>query len=158
MLKLAAEVADGVLVNASHPYDLRDALNHLREAPVTARTFDTVAYLAVSVGADLEHARRLVRGIVAFIAASAPKTSLDYHEIPARDVESVRKWLRVGEIAKARESVTQRMIDAFSVCGSISDLESRLEEVRSLGYSTAVIGSPIGPDPYLVLRRARILL
>lgn len=156
ILQLAARIGDGVLINASHPHDLHDARVQIRGS-TSSPEFDTVAYLAVSVGSDLDRARRMVRGIVAFIAASAPDDSLEYHGISPDDVEEVRKWLRSGEIQKAREAVSPRMIEAFSVCGSFSDLESRLEEVRKLGFSTAVIGSPIGPDPKAVLERASLL-
>ena len=156
ILQLAACIGDGALINASHPHDLHDARAQIRGS-TSSSEFDTVAYLAVSVGSDLDRARRMVRGIVAFIAASAPDDSLEYHGISPDDVEAVRKWLRSGEIQKAREAVSPRMIEAFSVCGSFSDLESRLEEVRKLGFSTAVIGSPIGPDPKAVLERASLL-
>jgi len=155
MLELAGEIADGALVNASHPDDLRDALRSVGRGlgRNPREEFDRVAYLAVSVGSDVGEAQKLVRGIVAFIAASAPKESLEIHGIPEEEAARVRKFLQRGEVVRAKEEVTSGMIEAFSVCGRWEDLEGRVEEVRRLGFDTVVVGSPIGPEPRRVLER-----
>jgi 5,10-methylenetetrahydromethanopterin reductase len=151
MLELAGELGDGALINASHPEDLKEALGFVRRR---GREFDRVAYLAVSVGRDEEVTKKLVRVIVAFIVASAPKRSLETHRIPEGEVEEIRKLLEAGKVSEAGRAVTPRMIEAFSVCGNFASLEERLEEIRRLGFSTAVVGSPIGPEPREVLARA----
>ncbi len=151
MLELAGSVADGALINASHPNDIKESIEYvekgLRSSGRTPRTFDFVAYLAVSVGNDVKRAREVVRGVVSFVASSAPRTSLERHGIEVEEVESIRRLLRGGELKKARSTVTERMIDAFSVCGTVDELAARVEELKRLGITRTVIGSPMGIEP-----------
>jgi len=156
MLRLAGEVADGALINASHPADIRDSVDNIREGLRQSKRspddFDFVAYMAVSVDKDEKRAREAARGVVAFIASSAPKESLVHRAISPQDVAVVRSYLSKGELAKAREAVTDEMLDEFSVCGGVNELVSRVEVLRRIGITRVVIGSPIGPDPLKSLK------
>ena len=151
MLELAGSVADGALINASHLEDIRECIqyikNGLKKSKRPQKNFDFVAYLAVSVGKDEEKARRAARGVVAFISSSAPPESLAHHNISPEEVEVVRNYLRAGEVAKARGAVTYSMLDEFSVSGEVDKLVSRVEELKKIGITRVVIGSPIGPEP-----------
>jgi 5,10-methylenetetrahydromethanopterin reductase len=156
MLRLAGEVADGALINASHPVDIEDAVKSIKEGlrrgGRTQTDFDYVAYLAVSIDSDEKKARDAARGVVAFVASSAPEESLAHRSISAEDVEVVRRYLRRGDLAKAREAVTDEMLDEFSVCGGVDILVNRVEELKKIGVTTVVIGSPIGPEPLQSLK------
>jgi len=151
MLALAGSVADGALINASHPEDLKECLEYIR-AGKPVKDFDVVAYMGVSVDRDEERAKRTARGVTAFIAASAPKSSLERHGIDEKEVERVKKLLMAGEIVRAREAVTEKMIEVFSVSGKPDVLKFRLEELAEIGIKSVVIGSPIGPSPEESLR------
>lgn len=156
MLELAGSVADGAHINASHPDDIQESIRYiergLRSSGRDPKTFDFVAYLVVSVGGDLKRARDVVRGVVSFVTSSAPRASLDSHGIEVEKVESIRRLLRVGELKKARATVTERMIDAFSVCGTVDELAARIEELKRLGITRTVMGSPMGPEPARAVR------
>ncbi|MEM4188048.1 MAG: 5,10-methylenetetrahydromethanopterin reductase [Candidatus Hadarchaeum sp.] len=156
MLKLAGEVADGALINASHPVDIEDSVKNIKEGlrrrASPSDDFDFVAYMAVSIDKDERRARDAARGVVAFVASSAPEDSLSHRAISAEDVEEVRRYLRRGELAKAREAVTDEMLDEFSVCGKADNLVDRVLELEKIGVTRVVIGSPIGPDPLKSLK------
>jgi len=155
MLRLAGRLGDGALINASHPDDIGEAIGYIKRGMRGRKkeNFDFVAYMAVSLDRDVEIARRLVRGVVSFIASSAPESSLRRHGISERDVEKVRRRILAGSIEKAREAVTPRMIEAFSVTGPPEVFAERVEEIRELGITTVVVGSPIGADKPAVLKR-----
>jgi len=156
MLELAGSVADGALINASHPDDIQESIEYiergLRASGRKLEAFDLVAYLAVSIGRDARKAKNAARGVVAFITSSAPRASLKHHGIGAEEVESIRRLLRAGELKKARAAVTERMTDAFSVCGPVEKLTARIEELKHLGVTRTVIGSPMGPEPTKAVR------
>ncbi len=162
MLELAGSIADGVLINASHPDDLKECIAYIREgAKKSKRNFkdlDIAAYMATSVDNNIEKARSVVKTVVAFITASSPESSLEHHDISPADVAKVRKYLGNGEIQKATAAVTPDMIDAFSVCGPIAKLKARLDEIRKLDITQVVIGSPIGPEPTKVIQSIKKLL
>jgi 5,10-methylenetetrahydromethanopterin reductase len=151
MLELAGSLAEGALINASHIDDIRECMgyikNGLKKGERSRKKFDFVAYLAVSISRDEEKARRAARGVVAFISSSAPPESLAHHDISPEEVDVVRNYLRAGEVAKAREAVTENMIDEFAICGKVDKLVSRVEELKKIGITRVVIGSPIGPEP-----------
>ena len=153
MLELAGSLADGALINASHPEDIKECLEYIASGRRSrGKKFDAVAYMAVSVDHDEERARRAARSVAAFIAASAPQESLRRHGVDEAEVERVRRFLAAGDIAAAREAVTERMVDGFSVSGGPKVIESRVDELREMGIRSVVIGSPIGPDPERALR------
>jgi 5,10-methylenetetrahydromethanopterin reductase len=162
MLELAGAIADGVLINASHLDDLKECVEYIRKGAKRSRRdlkdLDIAAYMATSIDCDVEKARSLVRTVVAFITASSPESSLERHDISLADVERVRENLRNGEIQKAAVAVTPSMIEAFSVCGPIAKLKARVDDLRGLGITQVVIGSPIGPEPAKVIRSISKLL
>ncbi len=151
MLHLAGELADGALINASHLTDIKDSIVNIKKgldkSGRSSKDFDFVAYMVVSIDEDGRKARSAARGVVAFVASSAPEESLKHRNIPIEDVEVIRGFLRKGEIAKARKAVTGKMLDEFSVCGRVDELVSRIRELKKIGATRVVIGSPIGPNP-----------
>ena len=151
MLELAGEIADGILINASHREDLKGCVGSVRRGAKSARRklrgLDIVAYMAVSVDSDVKKARAAARRVVAFVASSTPRSALKRHGIPLVDVDRIRGYLRVGDIRKAAGAVTDQMIDAFAVCGTPAELKSHVEGLAKLGITQAVIGFPIGPRP-----------
>lgn len=151
MLELAGSLADGVLINASHHDDLRECIHYIKKGAESAgrklKELDVVAYMATSLHTNMTRARASVRTVVAFVASSAPPSALERHGIALADVERIREKLRVGKIQDAAAAVTDRMIDAFSICGKPAELVRHMEGLDKLGITQTVIGSPIGPEP-----------
>jgi len=147
MLRLAGEVADGALVNASHPGDFVTALELLREGRFghNLDDFDVGAYASFSVSSDSEEAERAARPVVAFIVAGSPKSVLEKHEIPDADLKALTEAFGHG-IREAARQVTPEMISSFSICGTPEECINRISELEKAGVTQVVIGSPIGPD------------
>jgi len=162
MLELAGSIADGVLINASHPDDLKECIGYIREGAERSKRnlkdLDTAAYMATSIDDDTKKVRSIVKTVVAFITASSPENSLERHDIPPADVAKVRKYLGNGEIQNAAGAVTTKMMEAFSVCGPIAKLKARLDDLRELDITQVVIGSPIGPEPMKVIQSIKKLM
>ncbi len=162
MLELAGSIAEGALINASHPDDLGECIAYVKRGAEKAgrklSDLDVAAYMATSIGGDLERAQAAVRTVVAFISSSAPKESLDRHRVQLGEVEKIRKYLEAGELKKAAAAVTPNMVEAFAVCGGLSELAARINDLRKLGITQAVIGSPIGPEPANAIESIKKLL
>ncbi len=154
MLRLAAELGDGVLINASHPRDFEEAKKNIEEglskAGKSKDQFDTVAYASMSVDKNRDNARNAARIVVAFIVAGSPETVLQRHGIKDEDVNKVREALNraftQGDWAGVAKSVTDEMIDCFSISGTPDDVVERINELAKVGVTQVVAGSPIGPD------------
>jgi len=150
MLKLAGQIADGVLINASHPMDFEEALKHVKEG-LEAREkkpefFDTVAYTAMSVDRDEKKAKDAVKIVVAFIVSGSPEAVLERHGIDKAKAGEIGKAIGKGDFGKAISLVDDKMIEEFSVAGTPEQVISRIEELRKAGVTQVVAGSPIGPN------------
>ncbi len=152
MLELAAELGDGVLINASHPKDFEVARENIEAGLKKAgeKEFDVVAYASMSVDKDRDKARNSARIVVAFIVAGSPDVIFERHGISMDDVAKVREALNnaftKGDWGGVAKSVTDEMIDTFSISGTPDDVVERINELSKAGVTQVVAGSPIGPD------------
>jgi 5,10-methylenetetrahydromethanopterin reductase len=143
MLAMAARVGDGVLINASHPRDVKYAVKQIKKVD---NNTEIIAFTCFSVDEDSEKARKAAKPIVAFIVAGAPDAILKRHEISVGEIERVKRLLNQKMFKKAFNAVSDRMIDSFSIYGTPEDCLSKVERLAELGVSQIVVGSPIGPN------------
>ena len=152
MLKLASEIGDGVIINASHPKDVKFAMKNLN----IREGFDVAVCSAFSVDKDREVAINTVKPVVAFIVASSPKEILERHGIAEESVKYVRNALNEafakGKWKELSNAVTDEMVDAFSIAGTPDEVVERIKMLRDLGVTQMVIGSPIGKDKAKAIR------
>ncbi len=150
MLALAGEVADGVLINASHPKDFEFAIQQIKKGAEKANrdidTIDVTAYASFSAHSDEEKAKEAAAIVVAFIVAGSPPNVLERHDIPITDAEIVASALNSGDFGKAMKSITPAMYEAFTISGKAEDCIERIKALEKIGVSQIVVGSPIGPD------------
>jgi 5,10-methylenetetrahydromethanopterin reductase len=154
MLQLAAELGDGVLINASHPKDFEVAKENieagLSKAGKSRDDFDTVAYASMSVDKDRDRARNAAKIVVAFIVAGSPEVIFERHGISSEDVQKVRDALNAaftkGDWPGVSKAITDDMIDTFSISGTPDEVVERIGELSKAGVTQVVAGSPIGPD------------
>ncbi len=169
MLELAGEIADGVLINGSHPLDFQEALGPLRRglahrSSIPARVpletpagkFDIGAYTCVSVHADGARARRSARIVAAFVVAGSGDTVLQRHGVRQDELATLRtaleappskeKWARVGAC------VSERMVERFTISGTPEEAVERLRLLQGAGVTHLIFGSPLGPDKFEALK------
>jgi 5,10-methylenetetrahydromethanopterin reductase len=149
MLALAGKIGDGVLINAGHPKDVEYAVNCVKEGVNEVgkqfRDLDVAAYTSFSVHEELKKATKAAVPVVAFIVAGSPRQVLERHDIDLTKAEEIREALKASDWGRAFGAVSQRMIDAFSVCGTPDMCINRIDQLLKSGISQFVVGSPIGP-------------
>lgn len=159
MLKLAGRVANGVLVNASHPEDLAQALEGIklgaREAGRKLEELDVAAYTCFSIAESVEEAEKAARPVVAFIVASCPPEVLEKHGIAPEEARRVKDAIASGRFGDAVASVNRAMLDAFCIRGTPGDCLKRVEEIVRVGITQLVVGSPLGPNPAAAIELIR---
>jgi 5,10-methylenetetrahydromethanopterin reductase len=150
MLEMAGKIGDGVLVNASHPSDVEYAIKManegIKQAGKAPSDVDIAAYTSFSVSEDLKKAVKAATPVVAFIVAGSPAAVLEKHGINVAKADEIRAALKVGDFGKALGAVTPEMIGAFSICGTPDMCIHRIAELRKIGISQFVVGSPVGPN------------
>ncbi len=150
MLEMAGKVGDGVLINASHPSDIEYAVKManegMKQAGKTASDVDIAAYTSFSVNEDMKKAIKAATPVVAFIVAGSPPPVLEKHGINLAKADEIRAALKVGDFGKALGAVTPEMINAFSICGTPDMCIEKIAELKKIGISQFVVGSPVGPN------------
>jgi len=151
MLELAGKIADGVLINASHPRDFEFAIKQINAGAKAAgrdpRDVDVGAYACFSIDKKEDKARNEAKVVVAFIVAGSPDAVLERHNIDVAAKKSIGDAIAKGDFgALMGGMVTDDMIDAFSICGTPDACNSRIEELKKIGVTQIIVGSPIGPN------------
>jgi 5,10-methylenetetrahydromethanopterin reductase len=150
MLRLAARIGDGVLVNASHPREVawsaEQLADGLADRPDERGDLEVAVSAAVSVAEDGAAAREAARPPVAYIAAGAPEAVLDRHGLDADRAARIGERIAAGAFDEAFGAVTEGMLDAFAVAGTPEAVAERFEALLERADSV-VAGSPLGPEP-----------
>ncbi len=150
MLELAGGIADGVLINASHPDDFKFAVPVIRqgarEAGRNPEDVQVCAYASFSADKDQAKAVNASKIVVAFIVAGSPQNVLDRHNIGTDEAKAISDALAKYDFKSAMAAVTPKMTEAFSVSGTPQDCRARIDELVKTGVTQIVVGSPIGPN------------
>jgi 5,10-methylenetetrahydromethanopterin reductase len=150
MLMLAGEIGDGVLINASHPRDIENALKHAKQGTAKAgRSFGELAvaaYTSFSIAQDQKKAVKAVTPVVAYIVAGCPNSILQAHGVSTDAAAKIRDGIARGQWKEAFGQVTPEMVDAFSICGTPDTCMEKIRNLVKLGVTQFVVGSPIGPN------------
>ncbi|MFX1484165.1 MAG: 5,10-methylenetetrahydromethanopterin reductase, partial [Promethearchaeota archaeon] len=134
MLRETAKVADGILINASHPKDFDLAMENIREGVKEAGRdigdIDVTAYASFSIGKTREEALEGdAKIVVAFIVAGSPDVVLERHNLDMDACSKVRGLLAEGNFKDLPSAVTDEMIDAFAVVGNKDQCIKRIEDL-----------------------------
>ncbi len=150
MLALAAEIGDGILINASHPSDIENAMIFIKEGLAKQERqsdkIEIAAYTSFSVAKDPKKAEKAVIPVVAYIVAGCPETVLQKHGIPAETADEIRGAIIHGKWKEAFSQITSEMIEAFSISGTPETVVEKINALIKTGTTQLVAGSPIGPN------------
>lgn len=150
MLELAGAIADGVLINASHPEDFKYAVPVIKQGAEKAgrnpMDVQICAYASFSADKDQAKAINAAKIVVAFIVAGSPENVLERHGINPEDAKKISDSIAKSDFKSVLEGVNSRMIEAFSVAGTPENCRARVDELLQTGVTQIVVGSPIGPD------------
>ncbi|MHC1591183.1 MAG: 5,10-methylenetetrahydromethanopterin reductase [Candidatus Helarchaeales archaeon] len=152
MTELAAEIAEGVLINASHPQDFMEAKKLLdkgskkAERCITPPNFDLAAYTVFSTHKDRNKALQAAKLPVAYVVAGSIPSILERHGISQNDSDQIRDLLVKGKFSEAREMVTDDMVNLYAIIGDVDECIEKVEALLKIGVTQVVCGTPIGPN------------
>ncbi|MFO7835821.1 MAG: 5,10-methylenetetrahydromethanopterin reductase [Candidatus Thorarchaeota archaeon] len=148
MLKTASMIADGILLNASHPRDVEAARKIitavLQEGNRDSESLKFVCYSSFCLLNEEEQIPLETRVVVAYIVAGSSERVLERHGIDVGKKKAIKTNLQKGDYASATKAVTGDMIESFAVVGSPDECISRIRELAKVGIDQFVVGSPIG--------------
>jgi 5,10-methylenetetrahydromethanopterin reductase len=157
MLEMAGAVADGVLINASHPDDFKAAAVLIQKGAGSAGRkvgagtddgidIDIAAYTCFSIDEDAQKAYSAAKPVVAFIVAGAADVLLQRHGISAEDKKEIADAVSKGNFKDLSALVTDKMVDRFAVAGDFDACVQKAKALEKAGVTQIVAGSPLGPN------------
>jgi 5,10-methylenetetrahydromethanopterin reductase len=156
MLELAGAIADGVLINASHPDDFKFAVPMISQGAKKAgrkpEDVQVCAYASFSVDKDQAKAENAAKIVVAFIVAGSPENVLERHGIDPMEAKKISESIGKGDFKSVLSGVSPKMVEAFSIAGTPDSCRARIDELMKTGVTQVVVGSPIGPNKESAIR------
>ena len=140
MLRLAGEIADGIITHGIHTNYLSFARQQAAAGSARAgRPADSVGLGLmgeVSVTDDLRAARERLRSKCIFMAGGEYAVELvERYGLTQADVGPVRAALRAGDMAAAAKAVNDRVVDAFCIAGTAEACRERVRAAAKAGVT-----------------------
>jgi alkanesulfonate monooxygenase SsuD/methylene tetrahydromethanopterin reductase-like flavin-dependent oxidoreductase (luciferase family) len=161
MVKLAGEIADGVIFNFFPPARVKEAISELAEGARTAgrdpKAIEATLFATAFISDDLEAARRPARKLLSRYGALRFYGNMMAHAGFAREIEAIRAARGNPEAAVA--AVSDAMIDATLLVGSEARVRERIAELAAPGVGTVIVfTNPVNEDrDHAVKRTIRAL-
>src|ERR1700733_2196973 len=149
MVKLAGEIADGVIFNFFPPARVKQALGELAEGAKIANRnvsdIEPTLFATAFISDDLEAARRPARKLLSRYGAWRFYGNMLAHAGFKTEIEGIRAAGR--DEPKAIAAVSDNMIDSALLVGSESRIRERLAELAAPGLGTVIVFvNPVNED------------
>ncbi|MGC1343913.1 MAG: LLM class flavin-dependent oxidoreductase, partial [Candidatus Binataceae bacterium] len=141
MVKLAGEIADGVIFNFFPPKRVTQALGELAEGAKKAgrdpKAIEPTIFATAFISDDLEAARRPARKLLSRYGALTFYGNMIARSGFEKEIAGIRAAARDGEAAM--KAVTDEMIDATLLVGSEARVREKLQALVAPGIGTAIV-------------------
>jgi 5,10-methylenetetrahydromethanopterin reductase len=149
MVKLAGEIADGVIFNFFPPARVKQALGELAEGAKTANRnlseVEPTLFATAFISDDLEAARRPARKLLSRYGALRYYGNMLANAGFRSEIEGIRAAGR--DEPKAMAAVSDNMIDSALLVGPESRIRERLAELAEPGLGTVIVFvNPVNED------------
>jgi 5,10-methylenetetrahydromethanopterin reductase len=145
MLKLAGEIANGVLlgsVPAEYVKIAREYIEKGLEASQEKGYFDVANSIIFSVADTRKEAFQMARPYLVYSMAVTPTYVLESVDISPRDIKPIFEAL--PDEKKASEKITDEMIEKFAIAGTPAECLKKVKKHIAAGVTQLVCSAPIG--------------
>ncbi|MBI3998482.1 MAG: LLM class flavin-dependent oxidoreductase [Armatimonadetes bacterium] len=152
MLRIAGEIADGVILNWSGPERVRWAAGIVREAAQLAgrdpAAVSVVCFVRAAVTDEPEAAWRVMRRLLATYAAMPAYAQMFEAAGFAGEIAAMTSAWETGGVEAAAATASQEFVGQLAVVGSAQVCRQGLEQFREVGADlVAAYPFPFGYDP-----------
>ena len=148
MLRLAGEIADGVILSGPTTYlDKAVKLVHegARRAGRNTKDINVVVWIPTMLTTgkeDLDRARK----VVAFVLADTPESVIELSGLSLRTLEDIHEEYSRGGVEFAANHVTREILEDMILCGTAKELCDSFLALEKIGANEVVFGPPFGAD------------
>jgi len=157
MVRLAGEIADGVIFNFFPPARVKEAMGEIAEGAKKAgrdvKEIEPTLFATAFISDDIELARKPARTLLSRYGAMPYYGNMFAHAGFEREMAGIRA--AAGDAKAAIAAVTDQMIDATLLVGPEARVRERLQELTAPGVGWAIVFiNPVGEDRASAVKRA----
>ncbi len=161
MVKLAGEIADGVIFNFFPPARVKQALGELSEGAGAANRnpadIEPTLFATAFIADDLEAARRPARKLLSRYGGLPFYGNMLARAGFKKEIEGIRA--AAGDDGKAQAAVSDAMIDSTLLVGSQARIRERVQELAAPGLGTVIVfTNPVNEDRVSAIKRTVVAL
>lgn len=154
LLKLAGEIADGVIVSGPKTY-VKKAISLVKESIGRSkrprRDFKIVIWNP-TILTEKQDDLNLVRRTVAFVLGDTPGKVVEMAELNHDKIERIKAANQHRGIYKAAELVTDDLLEEVAIHGNSEQISDEYRSLGKMGAQEVVFGPPYGADPPRAVR------
>ncbi len=144
MLRLAGEIADGVILSGPVDY-IKQAIKILNTAARKARRnpadIERVVWLP-TIPTFRGGTEKLAKRVVAIVVADTPDPVIDLLDVDHDLIRNIKKSVLEGGPSKAAPLITREIMDMFAISGSCQEMIEGFSTLHHIGADEVVIGPP----------------
>ena len=144
MLRLAGEVADGVILSGPLDY-LRYAVKEINQAATNAGRISSdvekVAWIP-TIPTFRGGKESLAKKVVAIVVADMPDQILDMLSVDRAKIDHLRSAVESGGPDAGIPLIDDELIDTFAIAGGLEHMVDMFEQIAALGLTEVVLGPP----------------
>ncbi len=156
LLKLAGEVADGVIFSGPKSY-LKKALEIVKEKTFKKTDFNKIVWNCFLLVKNKEELK-LGKRVVATIISSLPEKEVESYPELIDKAFKIREAFKEGNYSKAEEFVNEEILKQFCFAGELNEIEDEIIKLEKEGFKEFVVGPPFGKKPEETLLKLKKLL
>jgi len=150
ILKLAGEIADGVLINCSNPKDYEFTMPLIKEGVISSgrklSNIDICAHTSCSIANHYNDALKVIKLHIAHTASKSSLSLLKRHELSEKLINDMRNLINKKDLAGAIGLVNEDLVDIFSITGTADQFIEKIQVLEEMGVSQYIAGPPFGTD------------
>jgi 5,10-methylenetetrahydromethanopterin reductase len=147
MLKLAGEIADGVILSGPIEY-IRQAIeivDKAAESKERVECIEKVVWLP-TIPTFKGGSEKLAKRVVALVIADTPDKILELLDIDRERVAKIQRTVARRGLKDGAEFVNQDLIDTFAITGSCRNIVDKFELLGRIGATEVVLGPPFSGE------------
>jgi F420-dependent oxidoreductase-like protein len=151
MIRLAGEVADGVMLWLCCPSYIRDTVipalrEGLERAGRSAEDFDVVAAVPIALTDDAERARATFRqDLVPYASLPFYRAMLESSGF-GEEIAAFDAGMAAGDVERAKAGLSERMLAELAGIGAADEVHDAVRRYRDAGVTSPCVGGLPGTD------------
>ena len=150
-LRLAGEIADGVILTDRIADDIEESMKHvtlgLADGSRTRKDLEITNSVVISIDENRAKAKNAARATCAYLVAWMNNDKARAYQIDLEAKSKIAAFINSGDESSAAKLVDEKMLDLLTVSGNAEECVAKCREQLAHGIDQIAFCEPFGPNP-----------